>query len=83
MSLVIERYFIGNDEFLSVSHYFEQNGDLIPDPDVLFVNGIPVELTRVFVYTKVNSRNRKEVESLLGMWARNIREQGFLEKVKK
>jgi len=64
MSLVIERHFIGNDECLSVSHYFEQNGDLIPDPDILFHSGEPVE-------------------SFLRMKAKNIKEQGFLEKVKK
>jgi hypothetical protein len=28
--LVIERH----GEMISVAHYFEQNGDLIPDPDV-------------------------------------------------
>ena len=67
INLVVDRHFIGNDEFLPVSHYFEQNGDLIPDPEVVFVNGIPVELSQVFKYTKVNSRNRKEVESFLKM----------------
>ena len=28
--LVIERH----DSLISVAHYFEQNGDLVPDPDV-------------------------------------------------
>ncbi|MBK8417496.1 hypothetical protein [Candidatus Villigracilis saccharophilus] len=28
--LVIERH----DALISVAHYFEQNGDLVPDPDV-------------------------------------------------
>ncbi|MCA9330790.1 hypothetical protein KC957_01975 [Candidatus Saccharibacteria bacterium] len=44
--LVIET--IGQD-LVSVAHYFEQNGDLIPDPDVVFYTRtgewIPIEIT--------------------------------------
>ena len=34
MPLIIEKH----DEQIVVAHYFEQNGDLIPDPDVEFVD---------------------------------------------
>ena len=33
MPLSIERH----DEIVTVSHYFEQNGDLVPDPDMQFL----------------------------------------------
>ena len=36
---------------VSVAHYFEQNGDLVADPDVVFFTGysewVPIEITQV------------------------------------
>jgi hypothetical protein len=46
--LVIET--IGS-QCVSVAHYFEQNGDLVADPDVVFFTGygewVPIEITQV------------------------------------
>jgi hypothetical protein len=46
--LVIEN--IGS-QCISVAHYFEQNGDLVADPDVVFFTGygawVPIEITQV------------------------------------
>jgi hypothetical protein len=45
--LVIEN--IGS-QCISVAHYFEQNGDLVADPDVVFFTGygewVPIEITQ-------------------------------------
>jgi hypothetical protein len=47
--LVIET--IGPQQ-ISVAHYFEQNGDLIADPDVVFFTGygvwVPIEITHPY-----------------------------------
>lgn len=58
--LVIER--IGQYQ-ISVAHYFEQNGDLVSDPDVVFFTGygawVPIEITynfgRTFRYAMLNA----------------------------
>jgi hypothetical protein len=40
---------------VSVAHYFEQNGDLVADPDVVFFTGysvwVPIEITQNYGYT--------------------------------
>ncbi len=84
--LVIER--LGN--LISVAHYFEQNGDLIADPEVElnYPTWFPTAITQV-----VSGRREKfirrngqeyvdinfhiEVTSFIAMWGRNIRAQGW------
>ena len=87
--LVIERH----DNMISVSHYFEQNGDLIADPDVElhYPTWTPTAITQIFGYrrekfierdgkTFVDTRFHPEVSSFLVLWARNIKAQGWAEK---
>lgn len=53
MPLVIET--IGRNQF-SVAHYYEQNGDLIADPEVIFLTGfkdwMPFQITRLWAASK-------------------------------
>ena len=87
--LVIERH----NDLISVTHYFEQNGDLVADPDVElhFPTWIPTSITQVFGYrrekfierdgkTFVDTRFHREVSSFLALWAKNIKAQGWAEK---
>ena len=89
--LVIERH----GSMISVAHYFEQNGDLIPDPDVElhFPTWEPTAITQFIGFTVrrekfieredktyVDMRFHKEVTSFLAMWARNIQAQGWAER---
>jgi hypothetical protein len=89
--LVIERH----GELISVAHYFEQDGDLIPDPDVElhYPSWIPTAITQCMGYrrekfieregkTFVDRHFHREVSSFLSMWARNIRAQGWAEKAR-
>ena len=84
--LVIERH----GSLISVAHYFEQNGDLIADPEVElhYPTWFPTAITQVlsgrrekFIerngqeFVVVNFHN--EVTSFLAMWGRNIRAQGW------
>lgn len=89
--LVIERH----GEMINVSHYFEQNCDLVPDPDVElhYPSWIPNAITQALGYrrekfierdgkTFVDTRFHREVSSFLDLWARNIKAQGWAEKGK-
>ena len=86
--LVIER----QGDMLSVAHYFEQNGDLIADPDVElhYPSWVPTAITQAFFgyrtkfverdgKTYVDTRFHKQVSEFLTMWARNIKAQGWAE----
>jgi hypothetical protein len=87
--LVIERH----GDMISVAHYFEQNGDLVQDPDVElhYPTWIPTAITQAYFgyrqkfierdgKTHVDTRFHKEVSSFLVMWARNIKAQGWAER---
>ncbi len=84
--LVIERH--GN--FVSVAHYFEQNGDLIADPEVEFhyPTWFPTAITQAWLGRRekffeqdgkkyVDLKFHSEVTSFLTMWGRNIYAQGW------
>ena len=87
--LVIERH----GELISVAHYFEQNGDLVPDPDVElhYPTWTPTAITQAIGYrrekfierdgrTLVDTRFDREVSSFLSMWARNIHAHGWAQR---
>ena len=89
--LVIERH----TDMISVAHYFEQNGDLIADPDVElhYPTWTPTAITQAYFgyrskfierdgKTFVDTRFHKDVSSFLTTWARNIQAQGWAEKGK-
>ncbi len=87
--LVIERH----GDLISVAHYFEQNGDLVPDPEVElhYPTWTPTAITQSIGYrcqkfierdgkTFVDTRFHRQISSFLTMWARNIRAQGWAER---
>ena len=87
--LVIERH----HEMISVAHYFEQNGDLIADPEVElhYPTWTPTAITQVlggrrekFITREgkqyVDTRFHREVTSFLKMWGNNIHHQGWMKK---
>jgi hypothetical protein len=74
----------------SIAHYYEQNGDLVPDPDVVFVrtaNGwSPVSFRNSIAYRvalhfhedgtiEVDEKEQTDLVSFCNLWMRNIREQ--------
>jgi hypothetical protein len=83
---------------VSVAHYFEQNGDLIADPEIVFFTGygpwVPIALSLVvsgwrevarlsadgseLAYVELAAQ--ADAASLARMWAKNLREQGWLER---
>ncbi len=87
--LVIER--CGDDVF--VGHYFNQNGDRVPDPVLVmdYNEGYwyPVRIEQILGETPVSFKENgkrmiyparvKEFKSFQAMFAKNIREQGWLD----
>jgi len=104
MDLVIESWWCNYQADIlgvrhtSVAHYYEQNGDLMPDPDVVIDTGTgaPIEITQPppFGYFRVrwsdpdnghamiNRYQDQAVRSFLTIWSRNLREQGFVQAAK-
>jgi len=87
MDLHVERL---AENKISLTHYFKQNGDLVPDPDMeIKINdkfGTAEALTfqDQFSYMEVypdkvhiNMRAKKELNTFLLMWLDNIKKQGF------
>jgi hypothetical protein len=89
MDLVIEA--IDAEQF-SMAHYFEQNGDLMKDPemvmmvrhDLMSVVPISFEMSNPQTYRTVfndqcvaDPKVVRELESFLEQWLKNIRLQGF------
>jgi hypothetical protein len=89
MPLVIERH---GDE-ISIAHYGELNGDLIRDPELTFsfsADWTPTSITQdpVGRYAEVfpivdgqqmvRPKLLRELKSFANLWARNLKEQGFI-----
>ncbi|WP_457628457.1 DUF6908 domain-containing protein [Persephonella sp.] len=72
---------------ISMAHYFEENGDLVPDPDmVIAINteektAEPLSFQNKFIYQEANNPLlKKELAEFLNMWLNNILASGYTEK---
>lgn len=89
MPLVIERH----GKHITVTHYYNQNGDQIPDPDLEMLIGADGDWYPVGLqlctghYSRarweengkefINLRINQEIKSFSTMWARNLAAQGW------
>lgn len=77
---------------IALAHYYEQNGDLLPDPDMTVKLLPSAKMAQALTYQDsfgyqavypkpgyVNLRLKKELNSFLEKWLRNIRQQGHQE----
>lgn len=86
-----------SDNTISVAHYYEMNGDLVPDPDMVFLvengNWYPISFQNQMKYEDAVKydgngqiiaimNNIRSMVLFSQMWAKNIKEQGFLEAAK-
>jgi len=87
MDLVIEKL---GDNHYSLTHYFEQNGDLCPDPDMEIrvhpssKTAEALSLQDCFGYRcvypepeTINIRAKAELNDFLNFWLTNLINQGF------
>jgi len=90
MDLSFEVLSCGTDQFTcAMAHYFEQNGDLIADPD-MEIRVVPsMQMIEALTYQdqfgfrvvypeagKVNLQAKKELNQFLGQWLKNLIAQG-------
>lgn len=93
MPLVIEK--ISNNRY-SVAHYYECNGDLMRDPELVIQINDEAGTAEVLTYTqdnlgiyeevypepnKVRPRLKKELNQFLSVWLDNLKMQGFYDKI--
>jgi len=90
MQLYFEK--LDKDRF-AMAHYFEQNGDLVPDPDMEILVNSENQTVEAFAYqdgvnylrvypeprnrTLVDYRVKKSLNNFLTTWLKNIITQGF------
>ena len=82
MDLVLEKI---NRDKITISHYYKQQWDLIPDPDVMIdiEKQEPVEYQDPFGYVYCDTKKKKiEVDNFLNnIWAKNTKNQGFAKRL--
>lgn len=82
MPLCIEKV---GDNRISVAHYYEQNHDLMRDPEIVFEvldNGVwmPVEYIQdPFKYERDDNGIVEALSFAVNTWDKNLREQGYVE----
>lgn len=94
--LVIEAWTNEGKRLVSVAHYFEMNGDLVQDPEILLdvQSGLPIYLQNQFGFypvvridengkTNVDPEAQKSILTFMNLWAKNIKHQGFIQEAKK
>ena len=99
MPLVIEAYAAGNSyqgekRHVKIYHYYEQNGDLVPDPELLMTDlGHPIFIRTTFSLSQVLSKDLKMrtvlntqalrlAQDLMEVWAETIQFHNWLETAK-
>jgi hypothetical protein len=79
MELVIEKC---GEKHLSVAHYYEQRGDLMRDPEVVFSLGdgewTPFEFRQDPMFHQ-HDEDGLDIEEFLTQWNSNIQNQGFVD----
>ena len=91
MDLNIDRLH-GDEESVTIalSHYFKQNGDMVPDPDMEVRIFPEMKMAEALTYQdsfgfrevyptpdKVNLKAKKDLNAFLNQWLSNIINQGF------
>lgn len=87
MDLHIERL---SKDTIALTHYYQQNGDLIPDPDMEIRIYHKTKMAEALSYqdsfgfrrvypedNKIDIKAKKELNQFLLTWLRNLRLQGF------
>ncbi len=74
---------------IALAHYYEQNGDLVPDPDMEIAIYPKMQMAEALSYQdtygyrqvypepgKVNLKAKRDLNSFLNTWLSNIKAQG-------
>jgi len=91
MDLSVDKLYVdGQSVTIAMSHYFRQNGDMIPDPDMVIRIYPAMKMAEALTYQdcfgfrmvypspdQVNFRAKKDLNVFLNQWLSNILNQGF------
>ena len=72
----------GSKISIAISHYYTQNSDLIPDPDMEVLLDTEAETAAAtsyqdsYVYQRIEGRSDASLDRVLGMWLSNLKAQG-------
>ena len=91
MDLGVDRLYADEESVtIALSHYFKQNGDMIPDPDMEARIYPEMKMAEALTYQdsfgyrevypsrdQVNLKAKKDLNVFLNQWLSNIIEQGF------
>jgi uncharacterized protein YqiB (DUF1249 family) len=90
MDLCVNYLYDNLGQIVSLTHYYEQNGDLVPDPDMVVRIDRDMSIVEVLTYQDsltfrrvypksgfVDLAARKELNAFLGQWLKNLDMQGF------
>ena len=91
MDLSVDRLYADEESVtIALSHYFKQNGDMVPDPDMEVRIYPEMKMAEALTYqdsfgyqqvypspSQVNSKAKKDLNVFLNQWLSNIIEQGF------
>lgn len=82
----------GDTRHISIAHYYEQNGDQCPDPELLLTDtGLPISMSGGYYQEALSMRdgvayiNRtiaRDIVAFAAIWARNLCAQGFVKAAK-
>ena len=75
---------------IALSHYFKQNGDMVPDPDMEVRIYLEMKMAEALTYQdsfgyrqvyptpgQINLKAKKDLNVFLNRWLSNIQNQGF------
>ena len=91
MDLGVDRLYADEESVtIAMSHYFRQNGDMIPDPDMVIRIYPAMKMAEALTYQdcfgfrvvytahdQINLKARKDLNVFLNQWLSNILGQGF------
>ncbi|MHB8160605.1 MAG: DUF1249 domain-containing protein [Thermoleophilia bacterium] len=91
MDLSVDRLYADEESVtIALSHYFKQNGDMVPDPDMEVRIYPEMKMAEALTYQdsfgyqqvyptpdQVNLKAKKDLNVFLNQWLSNIIEQGF------
>jgi hypothetical protein len=73
MDLIIETHRQGKNQIVTMSHYYEQNGDLVPDPDIMFAVNQGIVTYRELTQNMGNyTEDHQQIKSVADIMLQNI-----------
>ena len=78
MDLTVETWQEGKNQIVTMTHYYEQNGDLVPDPDIKFSVNQGIVTYREMTQNMGNyTTDHQDIKSVADIMLENISHYGY------